>query len=90
VCLGKESVPREGLTVGVGAQVLDDALTRPGRFDRVVTIDAPDLKGRAQVRSLAGRDSDFSNSCCLYAAARLLPWCAEAAAAMVYQWSDAA
>jgi cell division protease FtsH len=29
--------------------VLDPALTRPGRFDRAVTVPLPDLKGRAQI-----------------------------------------
>lgn len=29
--------------------VLDPALTRPGRFDRLIAIDRPDLKGRAAI-----------------------------------------
>lgn len=31
------------------ADVLDDALTRPGRFDRQVTVDLPNVKGREQI-----------------------------------------
>ena len=31
------------------ADVLDDALTRPGRFDRQVTVDLPNVKGREQM-----------------------------------------
>ena len=31
------------------ADVLDDALTRPGRFDRQVTDDLPNVKGREQI-----------------------------------------
>ena len=31
------------------ADVLDDALSRPGRFDRQVTVDLPNVKGREQI-----------------------------------------
>jgi len=31
------------------ADVLDDALTRPGRFDRQVVVDKPDLQGRKEI-----------------------------------------
>jgi cell division protease FtsH len=31
------------------ADVLDAALTRPGRFDRVITVNTPDLDGREQI-----------------------------------------
>jgi len=31
------------------ADVLDAALTRPGRFDRQITVDKPDVKGRKQI-----------------------------------------
>ena len=31
------------------ADVLDDALTRPGRFDRQVTVDLPNVHGREQI-----------------------------------------
>ena len=40
--------------------ILDPALLRPGRFDRQVTVDAPDAAGRAQILSLylKGRPCD--------------------------------
>mmetsp|Transcript_27322 Transcript_27322/g.50369 ORF Transcript_27322/g.50369 Transcript_27322/m.50369 type:complete len:692 (-) Transcript_27322:280-2355(-) len=31
------------------ADVLDKALLRPGRFDRTITVDTPDIKGRIQI-----------------------------------------
>uniref|UniRef100_A0A0G4GVI2 AAA+ ATPase domain-containing protein n=1 Tax=Chromera velia CCMP2878 TaxID=1169474 RepID=A0A0G4GVI2_9ALVE len=31
------------------ADILDNALTRPGRFDRSITIDKPDLEGREEI-----------------------------------------
>ena len=30
-------------------EMLDSALTRPGRFDRMVEIDLPDIKGRQEI-----------------------------------------
>ena len=32
-----------------GADVLDPALLRPGRFDRRIVVDLPDLEGRLQI-----------------------------------------
>ena len=29
--------------------ILDQALTRPGRFDRQIQVDKPDIKGRADI-----------------------------------------
>jgi SpoVK/Ycf46/Vps4 family AAA+-type ATPase len=31
------------------ADILDRALLRPGRFDRTITVDVPDIKGREQI-----------------------------------------
>ncbi len=36
--------------------VLDNALLRPGRFDRQITVDAPDLKGRFSILKIHSRN----------------------------------
>lgn len=44
--------PREGLIIVAASNrpdVLDTALLRPGRFDRQVVLDLPDLKGREEI-----------------------------------------
>jgi cell division protease FtsH len=40
--------------------VLDPALLRPGRFDREITIDPPDLKGREEILKVHSRDVKLS------------------------------
>ena len=35
---------------------LDEALTRPGRFDRVITIPYPNLRGRLDILAVHARD----------------------------------
>lgn len=39
--------------------VLDQALLRPGRFDRDVSINLPDIKGRVQILSVHAKDIPF-------------------------------
>jgi len=44
--------PTTGVVVLAGTNrvdILDQALTRPGRFDRQVLVDRPDLKGRKEI-----------------------------------------
>ena len=53
--------------------VLDSALLRPGRFDRQVTVDAPDLKGRLEILQVHARDKKISESVSLEAIARRTP-----------------
>ncbi|GAX38330.1 ATP-dependent zinc metalloprotease FtsH [Nodularia sp. NIES-3585] len=53
--------------------VLDSALLRPGRFDRQVMVDAPDLKGRAEILSVHARNKKIDPSISLDAIARRTP-----------------
>ena len=53
--------------------VLDSALLRPGRFDRQVQVDAPDLKGRLEILQVHARDKKISEEVSLEAIARRTP-----------------
>ncbi|NCJ07558.1 ATP-dependent zinc metalloprotease FtsH [Synechococcales cyanobacterium C] len=53
--------------------VLDSALLRPGRFDRQVSVDAPDIKGRLEILSVHARDKKLSDTVSLKAIARRTP-----------------
>ena len=44
------------------ADILDGALTRPGRFDRKIYIDLPDRKGRKDILSIHARTKPLNNS----------------------------
>ncbi|RLN02188.1 hypothetical protein BBJ28_00001254 [Nothophytophthora sp. Chile5] len=60
----------EGVVVLAGtnrADILDKAILRPGRFDRQITVDVPDIKGRREIfkvhlkgLSLDGKVDDFA------------------------------
>jgi cell division protease FtsH len=50
--------PNQGIVVVAATNrpdILDPALLRPGRFDRQVTVGAPDLKGREQILRIHSR-----------------------------------
>ncbi|MER3475969.1 MAG: cell division protein FtsH, partial [Leptolyngbya sp. ERB_1_2] len=53
--------------------VLDSALLRPGRFDRQVTVDVPDIKGRLEVLNVHARNKKISEEVSLEAIARRTP-----------------
>jgi cell division protease FtsH len=53
--------------------VLDAALLRPGRFDRQVTVDAPDIKGRLEILKVHARNKKLDPSVSLDAIARRTP-----------------
>jgi len=53
--------------------VLDPALLRPGRFDRRVVVDRPDLRGREQILKVHTRNTPLSESVDLSVIARGTP-----------------
>ncbi len=53
--------------------VLDSALLRPGRFDRQVTVDTPDIKGRLEVLGVHSRDKKLADDIKLDVIARRTP-----------------
>ncbi len=55
------------------ADVLDSALLRPGRFDRQVQVDVPDIKGRLAVLKVHCRDKKLADDVSLEAVARRTP-----------------
>ncbi|MCP9928749.1 ATP-dependent zinc metalloprotease FtsH [Cyanobium sp. CH-040] len=55
------------------ADVLDSALLRPGRFDRQVQVDVPDIKGRLEILRVHSRDKKLAEDVSLEAIARRTP-----------------
>jgi cell division protease FtsH len=53
--------------------ILDPALLRPGRFDRQVVIDNPDVHGRFEILTLHGRGRSFTQDVDLFEIAKLCP-----------------
>jgi cell division protease FtsH len=53
--------------------ILDPALLRPGRFDRQVTIDVPDVHGRLEILRLHGNKRPMGHDVSLEEIARLTP-----------------
>ncbi len=53
--------------------VLDSALMRPGRFDRQVIVDAPDIKGRLGILDVHARNKKLAPQVSLEAIARRTP-----------------
>ena len=53
--------------------VLDAALLRPGRFDRQVIVDAPDMKGRIGILDVHARNKKLSPEVSIEAIARRTP-----------------
>jgi cell division protease FtsH len=68
--------PNQGIVVIAATNrpdILDPALLRPGRFDRQVTVGAPDLKGREQILRIHSRKVALDGAVDLHQIARGTP-----------------
>ncbi len=55
------------------SDILDPALLRPGRFDRQVIVDVPDVKGRAEILKVHSKDKPIREGVDLSVLARRTP-----------------
>ena len=55
------------------ADVLDPALLRPGRFDRQIVVDAPDVKGREKILNVHAANKPLADDVDLSSIAKLTP-----------------
>ncbi|MDO4797441.1 MAG: ATP-dependent zinc metalloprotease FtsH [Coriobacteriales bacterium] len=53
--------------------ILDPALLRPGRFDRQITVDRPDVKGREQILRVHAQNKPLADGVDFEALAKLTP-----------------
>ncbi|SES98731.1 ATP-dependent zinc metalloprotease FtsH [Anaerobranca gottschalkii] len=53
--------------------ILDNALLRPGRFDRQITVDSPDVKGREEILKIHSRNKPLSKEVNLEILAKRTP-----------------
>ncbi|CAL5184473.1 unnamed protein product [Lathyrus oleraceus] len=55
------------------ADILDSALLRPGRFDRQVSVDVPDIRGRTEILKVHGSNKKFDANVSLEVVAMRTP-----------------
>ncbi|CAE7378488.1 ftsH [Symbiodinium natans] len=55
------------------ADILDQALVRPGRFDRQIQVDPPDVQGRTEILKVHAKDKNLAPGVDLSAVARQTP-----------------
>ena len=55
------------------ADVLDPALLRPGRFDRQIVVDVPDVKGRERILTVHAKNKPLGSDVDLPSVAKLTP-----------------
>ncbi|MCL2817300.1 MAG: ATP-dependent zinc metalloprotease FtsH [Clostridiales bacterium] len=68
--------PNEGIIVVAATNrpdILDPALLRPGRFDREITVDVPDILGRRQILDVHARNKPIDSAVDMDVVARRTP-----------------
>lgn len=68
--------PNEGIIIIAATNrpdILDPALLRPGRFDRQITVDMPDVKGREEILKVHARTRPLESTVDLEVLARRTP-----------------
>ena len=55
------------------ADILDPALLRPGRFDRQIVVDAPDVKGRERILTVHSKNKPIASDVDLERVAKITP-----------------
>ena len=68
--------PNEGIIVIAATNrpdILDPALLRPGRFDRQITVNYPDIKGREEILKVHARNKPLDSSVSLAVLAQRTP-----------------
>ena len=68
--------PNEGIIVIAATNrpdILDPALLRPGRFDRQITVNYPDVKGREEILKVHARNKPLSKEASLATLAKRTP-----------------
>jgi len=68
--------PRQGVIIIAGTNrpdILDPALLRPGRFDRQIVVDRPDLKGRTRILEVHAKGKPIAAGVDLEVLARQTP-----------------
>lgn len=68
--------PRRGVIIMAATnrpEILDTALLRPGRFDRQVVVDRPDMKGREEILRVHAKDVKLAGDVDLGVVARRTP-----------------
>ena len=69
--------PNEGIIIIAATNrpdILDPALLRPGRFDRQITVNYPDIKGREEILAVHSKGKPIAEDVDLHTVAKRTPY----------------